>query len=292
MHLFDYVAPPSLEEAVRLLEQAQGQAMPIAGGTDLIPQIRKGTKQPSLVVDIKRIPEVHRLEFVPEEGLHLGAAVPCAPIIQYPRILDLYPSLHQACSQIGSRQIRSRASVGGNICNAAPSADSIPPLLVHEATVQVLGAGGRRHIPLEELFLGPGQTSLGPSELLIEIGVPVPPAHSSSQYIRFSLREEMDIALVGVATLLALEPGTGHCLEARIALGAVAPTPIRARQAETILQGQKLDEGLLDRAAELAAQASSPITDIRASAEYRRELVKVLTKRSLESCMSRLARQG
>ncbi|MFQ5826524.1 MAG: FAD binding domain-containing protein, partial [Dehalococcoidia bacterium] len=272
MHLFDYVAPQSLEEAVRLLEQAEGQAMPIAGGTDLIPQIKKGTKQPSLVVDIKRIPEVHRLEFAPEEGLHLGAAVPCAAIVRHPQVLALYPSLHKACSQIGSRQIRSRASVGGNICNAAPSADSIPPLLVHEATVQVLGAGGTRQIPLEELFLGPGQTSLGPSELLAEIGVPVPPAHSSSQYIRFSLREEMDIALVGVAALLALEPGTGRCLEARIALGAVAPTPIRARQAETLLQGQKLVDGLLDRAAELAAQASSPITDIRASAEYRREL--------------------
>ncbi|MEE8472759.1 MAG: xanthine dehydrogenase family protein subunit M [Dehalococcoidia bacterium] len=292
MPQFDYAAPQTLKEAVDLLEQARGRALPLAGGTDLIPQIRKAAKQPALLVDIKRIPQMSRLEFVPGKGLHLGAAVTCGSIMRHPQVRDMYPALGQACSQIGSRQVRNRASVGGNVCNGAPSGDSLPPLLVFEATAGITGVSGTRQTTLEELVVGPGRTTLGPSELLVEIVVPLPAAHSTSEYCRLSLREEMDIALVGVAVLLAVEPDTGRCLEARIALGAVAPTPIRVRDAETVLQGRKITERLLDRAADLAAGAATPITDIRASAEYRREMVKVLTRRGLKACLSRLTRQG
>ena len=292
MPQFDYAAPQTLKEAVDLLVQARGRALPLAGGTDLIPQIKKAAKQPSLLVDIKRIPQMSRLEFVPGKGLNLGASVPCGSIVRHPQVREIYPALGQACSQIGSRQVRNRASVGGNICNGAPSGDSLPPLLVYGATAEVTGASGTRQTTLQKLVVGPGRTTLGPSELLVKIVVPVPPAHSTSEYCRLSLREEMDIALVGVAVLLVVEPKTGRCLEARIALGAVAPTPIRVPQAEAVLWDQKPTEKLLDTAAALAAAAATPISDIRASAEYRREMVNVLTRRGLKACLSRLTRQG
>ncbi|MFQ5879709.1 MAG: FAD binding domain-containing protein, partial [Dehalococcoidia bacterium] len=181
-----------------------------------------------------------------------------------------------------------RASVGGNICNAAPSADTVPPLLVHGAVAVIAGLSGRRELSLDEFFQGPGQTVLAPNEVLLEVRLPPPPANSASHYLRFIPREEMDIAVAGVGGLLALEPGTRRCLQARIALAAVAPTPIRAGEAEAYLEGQMLEPQHLAQAGELAARATRPISDVRGSADYRRELVKVLTRRGLERCLESL----
>ena len=185
-------------------------------------------------------------------------------------------------------QIQNRASIGGNICNAAPSADTVPPLIVYSAKEVIVGPGGRREVPLEEFFRGPGQHVMEPSEILLETVVPPPPPNSSAHYLRFIPRNEMDIAVAGVASLLALEPGTRRCTHARIALAAVAPTPVRATAAEGVLEGQEITEDLIRQAAERAVEACSPITDMRGSSEYRKELVKVLTRRTLYQSMASL----
>jgi carbon-monoxide dehydrogenase medium subunit len=285
---FTYAAPKTLDEAISLLSQAKGQARPLAGGTDLIAQMKEGRKRPTMVVDVKGIPEVNRLEYVAGEGLHIGAAVPCTDIADYPPVKENYPSIFEAVQLIGSMQIQNRASVGGNLCNAAPSADSAPPLICYGARAVIAGPRGRREVALEEFFRGPGETVLEPDELLVEVVVPPPPANSTSHYLRFTPREEMDIAVAGSGCLIALDPGTHRCTLARIALSAVAPTPIRAREAESLLEGKVLDEELMRQAGELASQASRPITDVRGSAEYRRELVKVLTRRCLRMCLASL----
>lgn len=289
MRDFDFAAPRTLDEAMAILAQADGQQVRVlAGGTDLIDQIRQGRKSPSLVMDMKQIPEMRRLAFDPREGLYIGAAATCQEIAGYPPVRQHYPALAEACSLVGSIQIQNRASVGGNVCNAAPSADTVPPLLVHGALAVVAGAGGRRQLPLDEFFLGPGQTVLAANEIMLAVIVPPPPANSASHYLRFTPREEMDIAVAGVGSLLVLEPGSRRCRQARLALAAVAPTPIRAREAEASLEGQLLGKEHLVRAGELAAQATRPISDVRGSADYRRELVKVLTRRTLESCLRSL----
>ena len=289
MRDFDFAAPRTLDEAMAILARADGQQVrALAGGTDLIDQLRQGRRSPGMVMDVKQIPEMRRLAFDPREGLYIGAAVPCADVVNYPSVRERYPAVAEASGLVGSVQIQNRASVGGNICNAAPSADTVPPLLVYGALALVAGPTGQRQLPLDEFFVGPGQTVLASNEILLAVLVPLPPANSASHYLRFTPREEMDIAVAGVGSLLALEPGTRRCRQARLALAAVAPTPIRAREAEASLEGQLLGREHLVRAGELAAQATRPISDVRGSADYRRELVKVLTRRTLESCLRSL----
>lgn len=289
MRAFEYKAPRTLKEAIALLASADGDARPLAGGTDLIPQLKENRKTPRLVVDVKHIPELMRLDYSESRGLRIGAGVPCSAIAEHPVVRAKYPIVGQACRLIGSVQIQNRASVGGNLCNAAPSADSAPPLIVLGARAVVAGPQGRRQVPLLEFFVGPAQTVLGPGELLVEILVPNPPARSAASYLRFTPREEMDIAVAGVGSLVVLEPRGGkRCREARIALAAVAPTPLRAREAEERLRGRVIDAQAIEEASELAAAACRPITDVRGSAEYRRELVKVLTRRTLRACLEQL----
>ncbi|MEE8442187.1 MAG: FAD binding domain-containing protein, partial [Dehalococcoidia bacterium] len=200
-------------------------------------------------------------------------------------------SLEESCGMVGSIQIRNRASVGGNICNSAPSADTVPGLITYSARVVLVSPRGRREVSLEEFFTGPGENVLTPDEILLETIVPPPPSSSSGHYQRFIPRNEMDIAVVGVATMIALEPGTSRCVQARIALASVAPTPIRAPAAEAVLTGNEITADLIGEASERAVDACSPITDIRGSAEYRKELVKVLTRRTLRQCMESLGFQ-
>ena len=290
MKSFSYAAPRTLDEAIAIMDQAKGEAKPVVGGTDLLPQVKEGWHQPSVLVDMKGIPEANRLEFVPREGLHIGSAVSYTNAARYGPLGELYPSIREACLLVGSVQIRNRASIGGNICNAAPSADTAPPLLVYEAQAVIAGSHGRRQVPLEEFFLGPGQTVLAPNELLVEVVVPPPPANSGSMYLRFAPREEMDIAVAGVASLVVLDPQGRRCQRARIALAAVAPTPIRAREAEALLEGREITEDLMRQASHLSAQASRPITDVRGSAEYRRKLVKMLIRHTLAGCLARLGK--
>ena len=288
MKSFSYAAPRTLDEAIAIMAQAKGEARPLVGGTDLLAQIKEGQRQPSVVVDVKGIPETNRLEFTPGEGLHIGSAVSYTDTASYRPLVENYPAILEACLLVGSVQVQNRASIGGNICNASPAGDTVPALLVYEAQAVIAGPHGQRQLPLEEFFLGPGQTVLAPDELLVEVVVPPPPANSGSMYLRFAPREEMDIAVAGVASLVVLDPQGRRCQRACIALAAVAPTPIRAREAEALLEGREITEDLIRQAGHLAAQASRPITDVRGSAEHRRELVIVLTRHTLAECLARL----
>lgn len=285
---FEYKAPGSLEEALSLLEKQRGQYRILAGGTDLIVQMRNGQTSPSLIVDVKKIPELNRLEWSAGKSLHIGAAVPLSKLVTFPALTERFDILAQACSIIGSTQIRNRATMGGNVCNAAPSADSPPSLLCLGANAIVASHEGTRTIPLEDFFCAPGKTVLRDNELLLEIEVPTPAASSVGCYLRHTPREEMDIAVVGVASFLVPAPKGKKLQDARIALGAVAPTPVRAQQAEAILSGKTPTPDLIEQAAEQAAEVAHPVSDMRGSAEYRRELVKVLTRRTLNKCCEAL----
>jgi aerobic carbon-monoxide dehydrogenase medium subunit len=281
MENFEYYAPGSLEDALRLLDGHQGETRILAGGTDLVVQMKYGRTNPAVVVDVKKIPDLNRLEWSDEGGLFIGAAVPVRQIVDFGPVLSNYRILHQACSLIGSFQLRSRATVGGNICNGAPSADSAPPLLCLDAVVTAAGRGGVRSIPIGEFFAGPGKTALATNEIAVGIRVPFPPKDSFGHYQRHIPRQDMDIAVVGVGAFLGFQPDDSPCLDARIALGAVAPTPIRVPVAESLLKGKDLAESLIEEAARLASEECRPITDIRGSAGYRKEIVKVLVRRAL-----------
>ena len=279
---FEYYAPLSLKEALSLLDNRKGEAKVLAGGTDIIVQMKDEYARPTVIIDVKNIPELNRLEWGEDETLHIGAAVPLSKIVVFPPVKERFGILYQACSLIGSVQIRNRGTVGGNICNAAPSADTPPPLLCLGAKAILAQPGETRVVPLESFFHGPGQTALALNELLVRIEIPGPPTHSAGCYLRITPGEEMDIGVVGIASFLVLAKSKNLCQEARIALGAVAPTPIRAPQAEAILAGRILTEAAIEEAAERAAESARPISDLRGSAEYRREMVKVLTRRTLK----------
>jgi len=289
VHAFEYAAPQSLPEAVALLSEANGEARPLAGGTDLITQMKENRRSLSLVVDVKKIPELNVLSYN-GSGLHIGAAVSCTKIVNFEPVSVYYPALAEACALVGSYQIQNRAALGGNFCNAAPSADAVPPALSYDATLLLEGPNGRRELPAEDFFTGPGQTVLEKGEVLVEIILPVPASHSGAAYLRFIPREEMDIAVAGVGSFVQLSPDNKTCEQARITLAAVAPTPLRAKEAEAFLAGKALDVTTIEQAGELAAQAASPISDVRGSAAYRIELVKVLTRRTLTKVLERIVR--
>ncbi|MDO8531970.1 MAG: xanthine dehydrogenase family protein subunit M [Dehalococcoidia bacterium] len=291
MREFEYAAPRTVKEAVALLARANGDARCLAGGTDLIAQMKEGRRSPSLIVDIKRIPDLMRLDYVERRGLRLGAGVPCSTIYEHPVVREKYPIIVDACSLVGSLQIQNRASVGGNLCNGAPSADTAPAFLALNATAVVAGPRGRRQLPLTEFFVGPGKTALAPGELLVEIIVPPPPARSAGNYLRFIPRNEMDIAVAGVGSVVVLG-AKGVCKDARIALASVAPVPLRAHEAEERLRGRPLDAEAIREAGALAAAACKPISDVRGSADYRRHLVNVLTQRTLYACLKQLGVTG
>ena len=282
---FDFAQPTSLKEALDLFA-ADGEVRALVGGTDIVDQLKTGRRNADMVVDVKRIPELQRLE-VADDGLHIGAARNLTDIAESPAVRADYGGLADSSLLIGSWQIQNRAGLGGNVCNAAPSGDTIPALLAHDATAVVASASGRRNVALADFFAGPGQTVLQKDEILIELILPPSPRNGASSYLRFIPRNEMDIAVVGVGSYLQIA-GDNRVEKARIALASVAPTPVRARDAEEILEGNILTDDLLASAAVTAVEAATPITDVRGSAEYRRELVKVLTRRTLEICRDRV----
>jgi len=285
---FKYEMPGSLAEALKILEEKSNNCKLLAGGTDLILQMKQQLTNPSLVVDVKRIPELNRLDWSREQGLHIGAAVPISKLLAFPGLPPEYEILQEACSLIGSTQIKNRGSVGGNICNAAPSADSAPALLCLEARAVLASNKGNRTVPLNGFFQGPGETALADDELLVEIEIPNPASPSAGCYLRHTTREEMDIAVAGVGCFLTLSPQKEEIQSARIALGAVAPTPIRVPSAEALLEGNSITKAIIEEVAEKAAETADPISDLRASSEYRSELVKVLTRRTLEKISKEL----
>lgn len=283
---FDYEAPTSLAAALELLARP-GEVRPLAGGTDIIDQLKNNRRNADLVVDMKRIPELLTLE-ANGTGLRIGSAVSCTDVQKFTAENGNYPALAESSALVGSVHIQNRATVGGNVCNAAPSADTIPALLIHEAIAHTASAKGEREIPLIDFFAGPGQTVLQKGEILKELVLPAPSENTASAYLRFIPRNEMDIAVAGVGSLIEIDPITKLVKKARIALASVAPTPVRAYAAEESLEGKPINAEAIDKAAELAVNAAVPITDVRGSAEYRKELVKVLTKRTLHLCIERL----
>ncbi len=279
MYKFDFVAPRSPEDAVNQLKERGPGGKLLAGGTDLLLQAKARLVKPAYVVDLGRLPELARLEHRPGEGLWIGATVRMRVIQQSPLFSGGFSIVADGAKLVGSIQIRNLATVGGNLCNAAPSADIAPPLLAVGASAEILGPSGTRSVPLDDFFLGPRRTVLEPTELLLGVWVPEPALRSGGHYVRHTPRKEMDIAVVGVGSSVTL--GDGTCSDVRIALGAVAPTPMRAVRAEAALRGQVLSEELINHAASIAAEEAHPITDVRGTAEFRRHLVEVLTKRTL-----------
>jgi len=284
---FDYEAPTSLASALELLARP-GEISPMAGGTDVIDQLKNNRRNADLVVDLKRIPDLLVLESN-GSGLRIGSAVSCTEVHNFTAENGNYSALAESSELVGSVHIQNRASIGGNVCNAAPSADTIPSLLIHEAVAHTASASGEREIPLIDFFAGPGQTVLQKGEILKELVVPTPSANTASAYLRFIPRNEMDIAVAGVGSLIEVDPSSDVVTKARIALASVAPTPVRAYAAEEFLEGKNIDVEVIAKTADLAVEATVPITDVRGSAEYRKELIKVLTKRTLNICLERLA---
>lgn len=287
MKPFEYVAARTVDEAVEALVTSKGPARPMAGGTDLIVQLTEGRRVLDRVVDLGRVPELKKIELDPEGALRFGAALPCADLYSHAGVRAKFAMLVDAVSIIGSVQVQSRASVGGNLCNASPSADSIPALICLGARAVVAGPGGRREVPVETFCTGPGQTILSPGEILVELALPAPERHEGGRYMRYIPRNEMDIAVVGAGSWVKWDPETGKIVDARIALGAVAPTPVRAPLAEAALIGKEPTREALEEAARLAVLAAKPISDVRGGADYRRHLVQVLVRRTLAGALER-----
>ncbi len=279
MKAFDHYSPETLPEALELLAQLNGRTHVNAGGTDLLLKMKSGILAPKTIVNIKKLPELQGIVYDDTAGLKLGALTTLRQLTRSAIISDHYPALACAAGLMASEQIRSFATVGGNLCNGSPSADTAPPLIALDSTAVIVSQSGERQLPLEEFFHGPGQTALKPGELLQEIHVP-PPA-GQTIYRKHTPRACMDIAVVGVAIRLRLVDGV--CQEARIVLGAVAPVPLRVKEAEAVLTGERVDDGRIAQAAKIATESCSPIDDVRSSAWYRKRMVSVLTRRGLES---------
>ncbi|MBI3962569.1 MAG: xanthine dehydrogenase family protein subunit M [Deinococcus sp.] len=287
MKAFEYRAPRSLSEAVALLAEKGEKARPLAGGTDLIVQLRGGRLDLDFVVDIKWIPELNQLSYDPASGLTIGAAVPCYRIYEDPVIRRVYPGLVDAASIIGGIGIQGRATWGGNLCNSSPSGDTIPALMVLGATCTIAGPNGTRTVPVEQFCTAPGRNVLRRGEMLVSFHIPVPLPHSGAYYLRFIPRNEMDIAVVGAGASVVLSNDLSTITAARIALGAVAPTPLLAESAGNALIGKRISDETIAEAARLAQQAARPITDMRGTIAQRRHLVGVLTKRALHGAIER-----
>jgi len=286
---FELALPHSIDDCLKILAEHGSEAKVVAGGTDLLPQLKNALLKPSYVVDLSGIAALRTLAHANGNGLRVGALVTARAVELDGRVRSIYTSIAEGGALVGSVQVRNLATVVGNLCNAAPSADMAPPLLALDAEAVIAGPGGQRRVPLASFFTGVRRTVLAPNELLVEIAVPAPGPRSGGNYLRHTPRRELDIAVVGVASQITLTDGV--CAKARIALASVAPTPVRAMAAEQALVGQPITPELIERAAELALESARPISDQRGSADYRRHLVRVLTRRTLTTALER-ARNG
>ncbi len=282
MHDFDYIKAKSIDQAsTALLDQPTNSSI-LAGGTDLVDQMRRGVKTPDLIVDIKSIPELQRVA-LKENALILGGGVPVSRIYNQQGILSEFPGLETSLRLIGSIQIQNRATIAGNIGNASPSADLVPILVALESKATIATGNSKREIEIEKLITEPGIIATEPGELIENINIPLPKGKSTNSYLRFTPRAEMDIAVVSLGVSIELEPDATivHC---KIALGAVTPKPIRALDAEQYMLGKRLNIETVKEAAFLINQSAAPISDIRASAQYRLELLPVIGERAIRSC--------
>ena len=280
-----YEAPSNIDQAVAVLASGTGLTKVLAGGTDLLVQLRSGMIEPDLVVDIKKIPEATTIT---EEagGYRIGAAVPSAELDEYDGVKRLWPGVVEAAELIGSTQIQGRASVGGNLCNASPAADSVPALIAAGAIARIVGPDGTREVPVENVPTGPGKTSLQPGEMVVSLFLPARPQRSGDAYLRFIPRTEMDIAVVGCGVSLTLDE-QGTCTAARVALGAVAERPLLIEDAANALIGTKVDDAALAELAKRASAACRPIDDKRGTVEFRVDIAGVLAKRAAKIALER-----
>ncbi len=281
---FEYHEPEGMDEACRLMGDLGEKARPLAGGTDLLVNMKKKLLSPEHVVSLGRIEELHMMGPA-NDGYRIGACMTAAELAESPDILKRYPALCEGASWLGSPLIRNLATVAGNLASARPAADLPPSLMAHGAKLLLRGPSGERSVPVEDFFEGPGATIAAPNEIVDSIHLDTPPKQSGSAYLKLGVRRTLEISIVNVAAFLALEGG--KIRTARVVLGAVAPTPIRAPQAEKALEGEAPSSELFARAGEEAAKDAKPIDDFRGSAEYRRDMVAVLTRRTLATALER-----
>ena len=274
MRKFEYLKPDSIKETISILSQYGGKAKILNGGTDLIVEIRDKIIQPEYVVDIKAIPQLNKITYSEQDGLHIGATVTLNEISNSKVVQRNYPILAEACKTVGSYQVRNRATLVGNISNASPAADTAPPLLVLEAKVDIIGPTGEKIVPINEFFTGVKKNILKKGEIVTCVIVPSLRDEWTGVYRKQGRRKDVDLATVGVAVVCIRD-------EIRIALGAVAPTPIRAFKTEELLKGKTIDESLLEKAGISVLTEVSPISDVRSSQEYREEIIKVLVRRAI-----------
>lgn len=290
MHDFDYQKVSSLREAIEAISNPEGPSVLMAGGTDLLIKLKEGIIRPTRVIDLKGVRDLDGIA-LSEKDLSVGALTSIRSLETSPTVREKAPLLAQAAAVLGSVQVRTRATVGGNLCNAAPSADTAPALLALDAKAEIQGESGTRLIDLSDFFSGPGACRLGRGEILTSLKIPFRGNPTGAVYYKLSGRRAMDIALVGVAVLLELEKD-GRIRRARIGLGAVAPTPVRAFAAEKILEGRAFDAEAVEEAAGAAVEACRPISDLRAGAEYRREMVGSLCRRGLSAAYRQAQSRG
>ncbi|MBD47676.1 MAG: carbon monoxide dehydrogenase [Dehalococcoidia bacterium] len=287
MKNFQYSSPLTLDQALQHMDSYGSKAKALAGGTDILVQLRGNRFDIEMLVDVKSIPELNELSYTVSEGLSVGAAVPCIRIYEDSVVQQSYPCLVDAAFLIGGIQIQSRATIGGNLCNASPSGDTIPALIALEAEAVVFSKRGYRSIPVEDFCVGPGQNGLQDGELLVSIKFPPPKLYSGAHFLRFIPRNEMDIAVANVGVALTLDSKKQTVESARIALGAVGPTPLLATKASEFLVGKEISDDSLYETAEIAKQIASPITDMRGTINQRIHLVGVLTRRALQKAVER-----
>jgi CO/xanthine dehydrogenase FAD-binding subunit len=286
---FEYFAPKTLVSVLSILAEQGDGAHLFAGGTDVMVKMSAGRLKPKVIIHLMDIEGLDGIHFDPTEGLTLGATARLAEVASHPDILENYPALAHAVQVMANVEVRHMATVAGNLCNAAPSADTAPPLIAMGAEVTLASVNGERRLPLDQFFKGPGLTAMQHGEVMSSIHVPPPQPRSGASYMRISARCGVDIAAVGVGAMAAFN-GKG-CKEARIVLGAVAPIPMRATKTEDLMKGRHWTGDLIEKGGDLAAEEAKPISDVRASAEWRKKMVAVLTRRTLEEARERATRR-
>ncbi len=290
MHDFEYYRPQTLDDALSMYKKAGAAAKLLAGGTELVNEMRLGKTQPAHVIDLKHIHEMDFME-LGADGLRIGALYRVRDAEVSPKLRQSpYSALSHAAGTLGSPQVRNKATIVGNVCRCSPSADLIPPLIALHASARIKTDGTERMVAVEDMLLGPGKTILQSGDIVTELFIPAMRAHAGCSYYKLSPRKSLDLAVVGVAAMIRTNPQMSKCLEARIVLGAVAPTAVRAKKAESILTGATLSQTIIEEAAQAASDESKPIDDVRASAWYRKKMVAVATKRAIHMALEQ-ARQ-
>lgn len=289
MHRFEHYAPTRLDEVLRLLIEFGEEAKLLAGGTDLLVFIRHGRMAPKHIIELSRVKELSQLE-ESEDGLTIGACVKLCEVERNETIRRFYPHIAEAASQVGSVQIRSLATIGGNLCTASPAGDMIPALIVSDAILHIVGANGSRSMRIDEFFIGPGKTALSPTDVLVRIQLPPPKPRTGCAFIKLGVRGAMDISIVNAAARVTMNESPPDVIaEAKVALGSVGPTVIISRNVGKTLNGMRISDALIEEAAHSVMEEVRPITDHRASAQYRRLMAALLTKRALKMALQRAA---